>query len=755
MNIKEMLERFFEHYKKQISIDEIIKFFKVKNEGIEKLLDSLFELEKEGKIFFDKNGTYMHKPLDFLYQYGILRKSHANQYYIKTKENNCIIIKNTNGVKEGDVVFVSILDGKKNHPKQFFGNIERIVKRESLKTDNHFIIKATLKKDGMHFYVNVKDERVYIPKENLNTAFAGDLVNVQVKNHTGNIIEVLKRHQLTHVFRCVENHGEIKWAPISSSYGFYDLDCYRFKEGDLIQAEIKNNKLKLIKKLEMNHSVNDDINALIVEYGFVKEFPKQVLESAKKIKATIDDDALKDRRDLRNLETFTIDPVDAKDLDDAISLEYEDGKYYLYVHAVNPSYYVKLGSPIFNEAFKRGFSVYPSNGVIPMLPDSLSSEICSLNENGDKLALTCKMVIDCDGKMVDCEIFKSIIHNDKQMNYDDVNDYLDYLPLSHEYAPFRDTLLKMKDLAILLQKNKTKRGSITFEGEERKFILDSSGNPVMVQERQRGVSQLIIENFMLIANESVSRFAYYLNLPFIYRNHDKPTVQKKNNLKSSLHQKGYVIQKVGNIDNPEFLQRVLISLLKGKTKEEKKVICEVFLKSMTRAFYDYKNIGHYGLALDCYGTFTSPARKISDFINHMVLDEFLTNGIDSLKLSLYKDFIEDSCEYISEKQKDADLLEQEMDAVLLSRYASNFLNVDVKAKILFVNRYGIYVKDSNGLTGVIPLSKDMRLSGQKVIYQGYEYKADDQVTVTLKERRPHELVYVLHPVVAKKLIKKK
>ena len=284
------------------------------------------------------------------------------------------------------------------------------------------------------------------------------------------------------------------------------------------------------------------------------------------------------------------------------------------MHAANPSHYIKFETPIFYEALKRGFSVYPTNSVIPMLPDNLSSEICSLIESGDKLALTCKMILDEEGNIKDFDIFKSIIHSNKQMNYDDVNKFLENPTKDHEYASFEKTLLRMNKLALILQKNKSKRGSITFENEEKQFILDELGNPISIQEKQRGQSQLMIENFMLLANETTSKFALYLDLPYIYRNHEKPTVQKKINLKNNLIQKGYVIQKIGNIDNPAILQRTLTNLLKGKSKEEKKIICEVFLKTMTRAFYDIKNIGHYGLALDCYGTFTSPARKISDLI---------------------------------------------------------------------------------------------------------------------------------------------
>ena len=755
MSIKQTLEDFFKNYKKLITIEDIIKKLKIPKEKINILLDNLFELEKEGKIYYFNNSAYMHIPDEFYHHFGILKKSNSNQYYIKSKENNILLIKNLKGAKVGDSIYVSITNEKTNHPKQFNAKIERIVKRENLNDNHNYIIKEVLKKDGSHYYINLKEQRIYIPKENLNTAFAGDTVNVQITNNVGSVIEVLKRNKKNHVFKCIKIDNELLWTPISSSYGYYHLENNKFKEGDTILAEIKSNALKLIQKIENNNTIQDEINTLVIEYGFNKKFSKQVLEEAKKIKTTITKEDLENRIDLRNLETFSIDPIDAKDLDDAVSLEIKDNNYILYVHAANPSHYIKMGSQLFVEALKRGFSVYPNNSVIPMLPNELSSDICSLNESGDKLALTIRLVIDKNGPVKYSNIFKSIIRSNKQMNYDDANIFLKTLDPTHPYAPFKNTLLKMRELATILQNNKTQRGSITFESEEKQFIFDEEGKIIDIKEKQRGESQLIIENFMLLANESISKYALYLDLPFIYRNHEQPTIQKKITLRQNLHQKGYLIQKIRNADNPEYLQSVLTSLLKGKSKEEKKMICELFLKSMTRAFYDSKNTGHYGLALDCYGTFTSPARKISDLINHMIIEEFIDNGIQSKKLDIYREFIDKSCEYISEKQKSADLLEQEMNSIMLSKYAENFIDTEVKARILFINHYGIYVKDTHGLTGVIPIDKNMKLINQKVLFQGKEYKKEDQITVKLKERKNDELIFTIPIEETKKLVKKK
>lgn len=752
VKMKNTLEKFFQHYKQQITIEELIKKLKIKKTDLDELLDNLYQLEKEGKIFFDKNKTYMHVPDEFCYIHGTLKKSNNNKYYIKQKDGTITVFEKNLTAKEGNIVFAT--KNKTNHPKLFMGEIKRIVKREKISNHFNYIIKETLKKDGNNFYITLDDSRIYIPKEHIHTAFVGDIVNVVIQNHTGCVIEVLKRHHKEHVFRCTRINGELKWVPIGASYGFYDIKKNNFKENDIVIAEIIGNNLKIVQKLKHNNTTQNDIDALIIDFGFKEEFPIQVIEEANKFSKQISKADTKNRIDLRNLETFTIDPIDAKDLDDAVSLEYKEDMYHLYVHTANPSHYIKVSSPIFKEALKRAFSIYPTTDVIPMLPELFSSGICSLNEDGDKLALTCKMDIDKNGILKDFNIFKSIIHSNKQMDYDTVNEFLkDSSNL--EYLPFTKTLLKMSELSHILQKNKANRGALSLESEEKQFILDLNKEPTEIIEKEQGEAQQIIENFMLLANETIAKYAYYLGLPYIYRNHEKPTMQKTLNLKQNLVQKGYFIQKIGNIDNPEILQHFLNNLLKGKTKDEKKVICEVVLKSMSRAFYDDKNIGHYGLALDCYGTFTSPARKCSDLLNHMIIEEFLDNGIESEKLRIYKELIHDTCGYLSEKQKDADMLEQEINELMLKKYAQNFIDKEVSARILFINHSGIYIKEEHGLTGVIEINKNAILKGNNILYQNHEYKPNEQISVILKEINDQELIFCINTSREKKKTKKK
>ena len=753
INVKDNLDKFFKRYRQQIKVSDLIKKFDLNSDMIDVVLECLFQLEKEGKIICLDNMTYMHVPVDFYYSFGSLQKSNSSQYYVKLKDGSRVLVKNVRNAKDGDYVFVTKQPG--NHPKCFVGEIKRVVKKVQDTNLNHYIIQGELKKDGSHYYVTINDARIYIPKENLNTAFVGDLVNIKVQSKIGSVLEVLKRKRQAHVFKCVRVRDQLMWAPVGVSYGYYSIPYGKYEEGDRVVASIDGSTLNVLEKLENHHSIEDDINSLIIDFGFANEFSTEVMDETKKIIHHSESVVCDNRVDLRNLETFTIDPVDAKDLDDAVSLVKEGDIYHLYVHLADPSHYIQFDSCLFQEALRRSFSVYPTTDVIPMLPDLISSGVCSLNEDGDKYAITCRMDINSSGDIVDFDLFKSVIHSNKQMNYDEVNDFLNHYHCI-DYLPFKDTLDKMCELSNILNRKKNYRGAISFEGEDRHFLLDDLKNPIGIVENQRGEAELIIENFMLLANERIAEYANDLGLPYFYRNHDKPSIQKGTYLKHNLNQYGYFIQKLGNIEQPKILQHVLNYLLKEKKKDERRLICEMFLKTMTRAYYSDTNMGHYGLALDCYGTFTSPARKISDLVNHMVIKEFLNHhDVTSSRMEQYRNFIHESYEYISSKQRDADLLEQEINHLMLNKYSDGFLGLSVNARIMFINRYGIYVKDEHGLTGVIPVHGKRIIHDNSIIIHGCRYYVNEQISVVLKERNDDELVFDFGEKCKKKILKKK
>ena len=752
MELMDTLNQFFKAYKKQISIDELITKLKIKNDEINLVLEALFSLEKAGKIYYDKNNTYMHVSKDFYLHHGILHKSKSGQFFIKTKDGNRITIKGRD-LAEGKCVFVQIIESAKKHPKYFEGKIIRTVKKENPKQKTSFIVQEKLRNEGNYFYIRYQDKRIFIPKESLHTAFAEDTVNVQINGNVGRVIDVIKRHNNKHIFECKIIQGKQKWIPIGPSYGMYTLKDKTFNPGDLIQAEIEGDTINFVKKIDKSNTIQDKINALVLDYGFSSDFSLKSLEEVKKISNQIPEEEIKKRVDLRNLETFTIDPVDAKDLDDAVSLECIDGIYHLYVHLANPAYYVKLNSEMFKEAFRRCFSVYPASSVIPLLSEELSNGVCSLNENGDKLAFTLEFFIDKNGKIMDFKVYKSIIKSDKQMNYDTVNKCFDG-DIDESYKPFLPTLYKIKELSDILQNIKTSRGAISLENDEVNVEVDESGNPISILNNQRGIAENMIENIMLLSNEQITKFAYYLELPWFYRNHEQPTVQKQANLKNNLSQKGYFVQKIGNIDRPELLQRILVNLTKGKNKEERKYISSFFAKSMSRAYYSNNSIGHYGLALDHYGTFTSPARRITDFVNQMVIDEFLENGIETKKMDIFKEITENSSEYISEKQKDADNLEVAIDEILLNTYAEKFIDKELNAKIIFISNKTIHIKTENGLVGVIPSNKKIKVQKGFAFMNDTSYKVNDPIKVVLQKIEDKDFIFDTPRELHKQFIKK-
>lgn len=742
--MKLKLESFFVLYNKKIKIKEIIKIFNLKNDEIELLEKILFELEKEGKIYLDEYGYYMHVPKEFYLKCGILKKSNSNKYYITTQDGERItIVKLKKDVKEGDVVFVYKSTKKFKHPKYVEGEIVRIVKKEHYVNYCNYLVKSTLMKEGTQYYIKQNDKKIYIPFEYINTAYIGDLVTVSIETeNTGKVLEVVKRHSKKHVFELIEKDGSLKWIPVGTSYKEFKLDIKGFKIGDRIIAEINDDNLEFIKQINTKNIITNEIESLIIDFGFDVYFNEKVIKEAEKLSNTILKEKIDKRIDLTNLETFTIDPITAKDLDDAVSLEYDNNKYRLYVHIADVSSYIDINSYIFKEALKRTTSLYPSNYVVPMLPEILSNHLCSLNEGEVKLAKTCMLDIDKNGNIIDFQIFNSIIKNDKQMNYNAVNDILLGRYSDSEYLKYAIKLLKMNELSKILQKIKLQRGSIYVETSEPKFEVDEMGSPILISDYNKGEAELMIENFMVLANETIASFAFNLDLPYVYRNHEKPTISKTNKLEWDLSKKGYLVKKISNIDNPRVFQKYILTMFEGKNKEEIKYLSSIMLKSMCRAFYDSKNIGHYGLALNCYGTFTSPIRKCSDLLNHMVISEFLENGITSDKMEKLKKLISEYSEYFTEKQTDADNLEIEVNSYLLEKFASNFIGKTISAQICFMTSEEIHIKTTNGINGIISIKNNFVIrNGILIDKNNNVYKVGDIIEVTLEKIKNKKFIF--------------
>ena len=415
-----------------------------------------------------------------------------------------------------------------------------------------------------------------------------------------------------------------------------------------------------------------DEETILYENNFNYEWPEEVKEEVKNIPSEVQEEDKKGRKDLRDEEIFTIDVIDTKDIDDAISLKkLENGNYLLGVHIADVTNYVKEHSAIDGEAYKRGTSVYMNTVVNPMYPVELSNGICSLNSNVDRLALSCQMELDSNGNLKDYDIFESIIKSKLQMNYTAVNKILNDEEVQEEYKPFEKTLKTMYELTEVLEKNRKGRGYQEFDVPEIKVITDDSGKPIEISRRSQGKGEKLIEMFMLQANETVATYVYNMNLPFVYRVHDKPNEDKLKRVTNIIKSYGENIVTSHNIMSPKYIEDILVSL-KGTEKSE--IYSTMLLRSLAKATYESYNIGHFSIGIDsakkeAYTHFTSPIRRYPDSTVHRLLKKILHNETDELhgdknkltaiaKHSTVQEQNSDNCERQSNKMKTAEYMEQ-------------------------------------------------------------------------------------------------
>lgn len=711
MELGQKLENFFELYRKEINITELIRKFNIERSEYSSLIDALYQLECQGKIYGSETGDYIHVPSDFYLHHGSLKMSSKNNYYLSLEKGNIIFItdKNLKDVKEGDYVFVETKKSEK-HKKQMNGHIVRVASKS--KIQGSFLYKATIKKEKTkdYYYIEIDHKKVHIPNLFLNTAYPNDTATVQViyedKQRYAKVIEILERCQEQRIFEYQYVNGEKIWIPLGTYPFPVELQIENetdFKAGTRILAKLSNNnQVKYIEQINNNGDLISEIESLAYTYGVPLEFSKETLKELEKLPTTISEEEIKKRVDLRNLATVTIDSKTAKDLDDAVSLEIKDGKYYLYVSIADVSYYVKPASNIFKDACQRGTSIYPANHVIPMLPPKLSNELCSLNPNEDKLTKTCLIVLDSNGNVLDCSIFNSIIRSNYKMQYDKVNNLLDGIEIDPDYVPYYKLLRDMNLLSGILQQKRLERGFLCFESRETEFDINETGTILGCHSRERGQSQLIIENFMLLANEEVASFVHHMDVPFMYRNHECPSFDQLSLLKNNLKHLNHYIKTLKNAQNPKIFQKELLTIFEGKSPEEVCYLSNIILRSMNRAYYDNNNTGHYGLALENYGTFTSPIRKLPDLINHTIIGNILDGNIE--KLDAYQEAIKTMAEHYNEKELTAELLEKDVSKLLLSSYMSEFIDQTLEAKILFIMKDFIYIETPQSLYGTIPVS---------------------------------------------------
>ena len=520
------------------------------------------------------------------------------------------------------------------------------------------------------------EEDIFIPEESIGTALHGDTVQIVVKKDgkdgkrcEGEVVKVLERGTREVVGTYQQCDG----------FGFVVTDNQRFlkdvfipagksltaEDGDKVLAEIKDhgNKRrspegKIIEILGKPGECGVDVLCVAKSYELPMEFPEKVAKQAERIKETLNEGDFYGREDLRDVVMVTIDGEDAKDLDDAVSLTKDEEFYHLGVHIADVSNYVQYNSALDKEALKRGTSVYLADRVIPMLPQKLSNGICSLNAGEDRLALSCLMDIDKKGRVVSHRIVESVIHVKERMSYTNVKKILlqEDEELEKRYEELLPMFFQMKELSELLRNRRKKRGAIDFDFPESKLVLDEKGKVVDIYPYEQNIATRLIEDFMLAANETVAEEYCMLGLPFVYRTHENPDMEKMETVLEMVHQAGIKVKKGKETISPKEVQKIL--------KELEGMECEPFfarliLRSMKQAKYTVEDTGHFGLAAKYYCHFTSPIRRYPDLQIHRIIKETLRGKMTEAKIQHYKGILEEVARQSSAMERRAEEVERE------------------------------------------------------------------------------------------------
>jgi ribonuclease R len=564
-------------------------------------------------------------------------------------------------------------------------------------------------------------EDIFIAAENMNGAMNGDTVVAQIakiaipgKRIEGEIIRVLTRANKD-VVGTFESSGHFGFVVPDDKRIYQDIFISKenmngAKNGHKVVAEIeqwpdkrRNPEGKVIEILGDKNTPGVDILSVIRKYNLPEEFPEDVESYANNIPDEIPEEEYEKRRDLRDLNIVTIDGEDAKDLDDAVSVELlPDGTYRLGVHIADVTNYVKEKSPLDKEAYIRGTSVYLIDRVIPMLPKKLSNGICSLNPKVDRLTLSCSMIIDKAGNVLSHEIYESIIKTKERMTYTDVTKILkDSDPdVVERYEYLVPDFKLMEELCNILNKRRMTRGALDFEFEESYIILDEKGKPVDIKPRERETANRVIEEFMLICNETIAEHMFWASMPFVYRIHEDPDEQKLAAFSEFVHNLGYNLKAVKEM-HPKVLQD-LLSQLKG-TREEN-VVSTLMLRSLKQARYSEECSGHFGLAAKYYCHFTSPIRRYPDLAIHRIIKEFLLGKINDKRIEKLKKFVADASKQSSDMERRATEAERETDDLKKTEYMADRIGEEFNGLISSVTTFGLFIELENTIEGLVHVS---------------------------------------------------
>ena len=566
------------------------------------------------------------------------------------------------------------------------------------------------------------EEEVYISKDHTKGALNGDRVCIKILeekqendfHQEGKVVEVLERERdtLVGIFQKSRNFGFV--VPDDKKFG---TDIYiskknmgKARSGHKVLVKIlkypvrgKNAEGKVIEVIGNVNAAGVDMLSLIKEYDLPYRFPDFVVEEAKKITQQIDPKSWGKREDLTKREIFTIDGKDAKDLDDAVCVEKtKNGTYLLGVHIADVSHYVKEGSKLDQEAILRGTSIYMMDRVIPMLPRELSNGICSLNAGTDRFAISVWMEVNEKGKVISSDVKKSVIHVTERMNYTDVTKILDRSDeaVLKRYEPYIEHFDRMKELAEILMERRKKEGSLDLDLPESKIILNQDGIAIDVQKEELTIANKIIEQFMLLANETIAERFYWLEAPFIYRVHEVPDMDKIEELNKFLYNFGYKIKATKEQVYPKAFADVLEEI---KGKPEERVISNLILRTLKIAKYESENKGHFGIASKYYCHFTSPIRRYPDLFIHRIISMYLENPkqMNEVKKEIYRSQAVRYAETSSEREKIAQKVEREAIQIKMAEYMQEKVGEEYDGVISSITSFGMFVELENTVEGLI------------------------------------------------------
>ena len=656
-------------HNKAMTYDEILE--KLTDEEIPLLPSTLSKLIKDLKIRFTNKGKYA-KFDDKSQKIGIFAANKRGFGFVivdgEDKDYH-VSYENVNGAIDGDEVVIKVIDESKH---------EAAVVRVNKRNLNNLLVGELYTKDDKNF-LKLDDDKlniiVEISSDDLEGAVPGHKIVVKIEN--------------------------------------------KITKSNYYQG-------KVIRILGHKDDPGVDILSIAARYQINDVFPDEVIEELKSIPDEVSKEELASRKDLTGEVIFTIDGDDTKDIDDAISIKkLDNGNYLLGVHIADVSHYVKDGTALGDEAYLRGTSSYLANTVIPMLPHQLSNGICSLNPDVIRLTISCIMEIDDKGNLVDSEIFESYIKSRKQMTYKNVNKILNENIVPNGYDEFVSDLKLMEELSKIIRKNKIEKGYLDFDVPEPKIITDKNGKAIDIQRRVQDTGENLIEDFMIMANETVASTISYMDLPFIYRVHGLPDEEKIRNFLHFINILGYKIHASLKNITPKTIQNILKQL---KDKKEYNILSSMLLRSMQKAIYDNVNIGHFGLASKFYTHFTSPIRRFPDLTVHRLLRAYLFNhNIDNQTIDYYNSVLPDIAKHSSEREMAATQCERDVDDMKMAEYMESHVGEVYKGVISTVTNFGVYVELDNLVEGMI-----------KIDELDDDYYFYDESTFSLVGKRSHK-----------------